>query len=219
MEERAGTTRPARNYCVGSSPGRAHWTTTGAGPAGIFLGMTVLDLDLLQIERIAGEWAVDADGSRVEMAVRVCAMVGLRGRFTGVRGHVELGAGPAGCRLHVDVDTGSLTTGSARRDAVLAAAGIIDPAAGPVLTYRSHVIATDPRGGWRIDGVLGTSRCALPLRLVAAAPERLPDGLRMRARGRVTREQILRLLAAPGAGVLLGSHAQLDLTLVVRPVR
>jgi len=171
-------------------------------------------LDHLLAGRTRGVCTVDPAASRVELTMRVCGLLGLRGRFTDVHGHVEWDDDPARCRVHVDVDTASLTAGSARRDAVLAAAGIIDPEAGPVITFRSHSIRSDP-GGWRIDGVLGTDRCALPLRLAVGEPETLPGALRLRARGRVSRDDVVALVARPSAGVLLGPHAQLDLTLVV----
>lgn len=177
-------------------------------------GMTLLDLDL----DLTGSdtWTVDGTRSCVALTMRVCGMLGLRGRFTRVRGHLERAPDAASCRVHVDVDTASLTAGSVRRDALLAAAGVIDPAAGPMITFRSHAITEHGRG-WRIGGVLGTDRCAVPLHLHAGPLEPDGDGLALRATGRVTRDEVLRLVARPGAGVLLGPEARLDLTLAVRP--
>ncbi|WP_214402328.1 YceI family protein [Pseudonocardia lacus] len=162
-------------------------------------------------------WTVDARGSRLELEMRVGGLLPVRGRFTGVRGRLDVGDDLASCAVQVDVDATSLTAGSARRDAVLDRAGVLDPAAGPVITYRSRAVRAVPRGGWLVLGVLGTDRCAVPLRLEVAEPQWGPSGALLHARGEITRDEVVRLLARPGAGVLLGPVARLDLALALRP--
>jgi polyisoprenoid-binding protein YceI len=177
-------------------------------------GMTLLD------HGVVGDttcWTVDAQGSRLELEMRVGGLLPVRGRFTGVRGRLDVGDDPTGCAVRVDVDTASLTAGSARRDAVLHRAGILDPAAGPVITFRSRAVRPEPHGGWQVLGVLGTDRGEAPLRLAVAEAQRGPTCALVRARGEITRDVVLALLAHPGAGALLGPTARLDLALALRP--
>lgn len=170
----------------------------------------------------AGRWTVDPQRSRLELDMRVAGMVGLRGRFTGMSGHLDLGRdtgpdlgpGPPGGAVFVEVETGSLTTGSGYRDRILTGAGIIDPQAGPTITYRSHTI-TPVGAGWRVAGVLGTARCALPLRLAVESSRCTPTEIRLSAHGSITRDEMVRLLTRPGAAALLGPSADLDLTITL----
>ena len=184
-------------------------------PVTTLTGMTLLD-QLATGRR----WVVDAGRSRVELEMHVAGLVAVRGRFTRVRGHLDRPdeSGEEGCAVHVDVEAASLTTGSACRDAVLNAAGIIDTAAGPLITYRSRTLRPAPHGGWQVLGVIGTARCALPLRLAVGDPETTPEGVMLHGRGELSRDDVVRLVARSGAAVLMGPTATLDLTLALRPV-
>lgn len=179
--------------------------------------MTVTDLhSATRSAARTGTRTVDAAASRLELTMRIGGLLGVRGRFTRLTGHVGVDPDPRACTGAVTVDLASLTAGSPRRDAVLAAAGIVDPAAGPVVTYRSTAVTRDA-GGWRIDGVLATERAARSVRLDV---DRLPDPGRpvrhlVHARGVLSRADVVALVAHPGAAPLLGREARLDLALAV----
>lgn len=164
-----------------------------------------------------GRWAVQAAGSQLLLEARVCGMVGVQGRFTAVTGQVDIAADPRASSIRIDVGIASLTTGNARRDALLTAAGLIDPDAGPVIRFRSAALGWTGAAGW-VDGVVCTARDARLVRLALDAP--LVDGerMRVRARGRIGRDDIDGLLARPGCARLMGPTAELDLTVELAPV-
>jgi len=163
-----------------------------------------------------GRWTVDAAATRLELATTFRGLFGLRGRFTDAVGFLDVGAEAGGCRMRIDVAAASLTTGSAARDAMLHAAGLVDPAAGPLLRFRSRRIVH--RGpGLVVDGTVGTDRAVAPLRLAVQLPQRASGGgLTLRAYGRIGRDTIGALLTRPGVEQLLGATATVDLTVAVR---
>lgn len=166
-----------------------------------------------------GRWRVVAGGSRLHMAATFRGLFGIRGRFTDVAGYLDVGDEPEGCRMRIDVCAASLTTGSATRDAMLTAAGLIDPDAGPALRFRSRRIARHGTG-LMVDGVVGTHRAVAPLRLVAELPTPAPGSpsgatLTVRASGTISRDAIGALLTRPGVEQLLGPISHLDLTVAV----
>jgi polyisoprenoid-binding protein YceI len=159
-----------------------------------------------------GRWQVDADRSRLLLDARVFGVVAVRGRFTAVTGHLDLPPDPLQSRIAIGVRTDSLTAGNTRVDTALAASGLIDPSAGPEIGYRSRGVHRAPGGGWRVAGVLHTSRGARPLVLRVAGPPAVAAGrMRLHARGRITRDDIAALLSRPGATGLIGPTAELDL--------
>ncbi|HYH29674.1 MAG TPA: YceI family protein [Pseudonocardia sp.] len=161
---------------------------------------------------VAGRWTVDAARSRVVLDARVFGVVAVRGRFTELTGHLDVGADPLESRIAIDVHTGSLTAGNARVDTALAASGLIDPAAGPVIAYRSTGVRRAPGGGWQVAGALRTARGARPIVLRLAGPPAAVDGrMRLHARGRITRDDVAALLSRPGAAGVIGRTAELDL--------
>lgn len=163
-----------------------------------------------------GRWAVCAAGSQVLLEAKVCGMVGVQGRFTAVSGEVEFAADPRASRIRIDVLAGSLTTGNARRDALLTAAGLIDPAAGPVIRFRSGELGWSAGSGW-VDGTLRTARGRRPIRLELDAPRSDGERMQVRARGLIRRDDIDHLLARPGCARLIGPTAELDLTVELTP--
>lgn len=163
-----------------------------------------------------GRWAVCAAGSQVLLEAKVCGMVGVRGRFTAVSGEVDFAADPLASRIRIDVRADSLTTGNTRRDALLTAAGLIDPDAGPVIRFRSGELGWSAGSGW-VDGTLRTARGRRPVRLQLDPPHRDGERMQVRAHGRIGRDDIDHLLARPGCARLIGPTAALDLTVELMP--
>ncbi len=128
-----------------------------------------------------GPLAVVAAASRLHLDASFRGLFGIRGRFTDVAGYIDVGDDLEGTRMRIDVRAASLTTGSATRDAMLSAAGLIDPDAGPLLRFRPRRIAR--RGtALVVDGLVGTDRAVAPLRLDVELPLAAP-GHRARAAG------------------------------------
>jgi polyisoprenoid-binding protein YceI len=164
-----------------------------------------------------GRWWVHAAGSRLLLDARVCGMVGVRGRFTEVAGRVDIAPDPVDSRLHIQVLAASLTTGNAGRDALLTAAGLIDPDAGPVLHFRSRTLSRGSgQASWRVDGLLSTARGDRPLTLALSTACVAGAEIRIDATGRIGRDDIAYLPARPGTARLLGPVAELDLTVTLR---
>ena len=164
-----------------------------------------------------GRWRVVAAASRLHMDASFRGLFGIRGRFTDVAGYIDVGDDLEGTRMRIDVRAASLTTGSATRDAMLSAAGLIDPDAGPVLRFASRRIAR--RGAALVvDGLIGTDRAVAPLRLDVELPLAAPATvLGLRARGGIDRDTIGALLTRPGVERMLGPTSTLDLTVALRP--
>ncbi|MGI5130941.1 YceI family protein [Pseudonocardia sp. CA-107938] len=163
-----------------------------------------------------GRWIVDAAASSLRLETTFRGLFALRGRFTQATGHLDVDDRVAGCRMHVDVATASLTTGSAARDAMLAAAGLVDPTAGPLLGFRSHRVVRRA-AGLLVEGAVSTDRAVAPLRLAVELPRLSGGTTALRAWGRIPRKEIGALLTRPGMEQLLGPTAALNLTVAVHP--
>ncbi|WP_219418266.1 YceI family protein [Pseudonocardia nigra] len=164
-----------------------------------------------------GRWVVDARRSHLGVAVRIGGLATVRGRFTDVRGHVDVAAEPERSAVVAEIRTGSLTSGSPRWDRILTAAGLVDAAAHPVLTYRSTALRALPTPGrWRLDGVLTTRRGAERLTFALAGPTAGADGRAgFRARAKLPAVVAAQLLARRDAELLLGPDLALDLQVEV----
>jgi polyisoprenoid-binding protein YceI len=165
-----------------------------------------------------GRWRVDPSRTRLVLDTQVLGMVGVSGRFPHVSGHLDVAADPAASRIDVAVRAASLTSGSARLDALLAASGLVDPGAGPVIRYRSGPLVASCGTPLRcVDGVLATARGERSVRLTLAAAVATGAGFRLHVRGRIGRDTITELLSRPGAARLLGPEARLDLAVTLTP--
>jgi polyisoprenoid-binding protein YceI len=166
----------------------------------------------------AGRWLVDGRGSQLGVTVRVGGWATVCGRFTQVRGHVDVGVEPGECAVVAEIATASLSSGSRYWDRVLAAAGLVDTTANPLLRYRSTSVHPDGDQGWRVDGVLDTRGGAEPLAFALAGPATTSDGsARFRARGELPTTVAAALLGRAEAAALLGPTLALDLQVRVRP--
>ena len=163
-----------------------------------------------------GRWLVDGRRSQLTVTVRVGGWASVRGRFAEVRGHVDLGAEPGECAVVAEIATASLTSGSSRWDRVLAAAGLVDAAANPVLRYRSTAVTTAGTGRCRVDGELDTRAGSQPLAFTLTGPDAVRGGrARFQACGALPTAVGARLLGRPEAAALVGPVLQLDLQVEV----
>ena len=160
-----------------------------------------------------GRWTVDPARSRLVLDARVFGRVGVQGRFTELTGHLDVAADPLDSRIRIAVPTASLTSGSRNLDTLLDASGLVDPAAGPAIRYRSAALhPPTATAGWRVTGTLSTARGGRPLGLELTRPPGVRGHrIRLHARGTVTRADIAVLLARPGAARVFGPTAQLNL--------
>ena len=93
-----------------------------------------------------GTWRLDPAHSSVEFSVKHMMMTTVRGRFkdvtatlTGNEDH------PEGCCVEVEINTDSIDTGSADRDAHLRSADFFDAERYPKITFKSTRLDGDPR--------------------------------------------------------------------------
>lgn len=84
-----------------------------------------------------GHWALDPDHSTVGFTIRHLGVSKVRGRFTRFTADVVVGATPDTTSVTATIDTASLDTGNAVRDAHVLAPDILDVARRPTLVFRS----------------------------------------------------------------------------------
>ncbi len=128
-------------------------------------------------------WTIDPTHTQIEFSVRHMGLSTVRGRFNAFEGTVETGADGRPSAIVVDIETASIDTNNADRDAHLRSGDFFDAAANPAITFRSTAIA--PNGGDRfvVTGDLTmhgvTHSIDLDAEIGAAITD--PFGLRRRA--------------------------------------
>jgi polyisoprenoid-binding protein YceI len=94
-------------------------------------------------------WKIDPSHSGVHFSVRHMVVSKVRGRFAKFEGTVTYDeAQPSASSVEVAIDTASIDTGEAQRDAHLRSADFFDAAAHPIIAFRSTRVA--PAGGKRL---------------------------------------------------------------------
>lgn len=93
-----------------------------------------------------GVWDLDPAHSSVEFSVKHMMMTTVRGRFKGLTATLTGNEDqPDGCCVEVSVDTASIDTGSADRDAHLRSPDFFDADRYPHITFTSTRLEGDPR--------------------------------------------------------------------------
>jgi polyisoprenoid-binding protein YceI len=139
-------------------------------------------------------WTIDPAHTQIEFSVRHMGLATVRGRFGAFGGTVVTGADGAPSAVSVDVETASIDTNAADRDAHLRSADFFDAAAHPTISFRSTAVM--PRGGdrFRVLGDLtmhGVTR-RIELDAEVGDPIRDPWGQQRRAAvvgGRISRKE------------------------------
>jgi polyisoprenoid-binding protein YceI len=156
----------------------------------------------------AGTWTVDAARSTAAFAARGMMIHTVHGTIAVRSGSIEVDAGGRPRRLTATLDSASIDTGNARRDADLRSARFLGADAHPELVVVAERV--DARvDGWHADAILRVRGAEAPVRIVAALAG-LADASRLRvtATGRLD----LRTAGIRAPGFLVGRYVDLSVT-------
>ena len=164
-----------------------------------------------------GRWALDRDHSSVGFTVRHLGVSKVRGRFARFDVDVLVGDTLETTSVTAEIDTASIDTGNADRDAHVLAPDILDVARRPTLTFRS----TGVRGAgpeYQVNGELAIGDVTRPVALAVrlGGVEALFDGPRhagFEATTEIRRRDFgIDLAVPPGvSGALLGDIVMVEL--------
>jgi len=119
----------------------------------------------------ASTWDVDPAHSTVEFSVRHMMVTTVKGQFQKVSGTVELDEKDATkSKIEVSIDTASIDTREAKRDAHLKSADFFDAAKFPALTFKSTKIEKAGKGKLKITGDLSMHGVTKPVVLLVEGP-------------------------------------------------
>ena len=168
-------------------------------------------------------WAIDPAHSTIGFAVKHMAFATVHGRFGGVTGTLRLDDDhPHHSALAVEIDTATVDTGDANRDAHLRSPDFFDVARFPTIAFRSSRSArVEPagplgRGRWRVFGDLTIRGVTRPAELTAEETGRgtTPSGAVVagfEATGKISRKDFGMTFNVPLAegGFLVGDEVKL----------
>lgn len=137
----------------------------------------------------AATWAIDPTHTDVAFSVRHMGLSTVRGRFGSVAGTIRSDESGAPASIQVEIDTASIATGTADRDAHLRSADFFDADANPTITFVSTSIDAKGDGRYDVAGDLTMHGVTRPVVLDAeiGEPIRDPFGLTRRAASASTR--------------------------------
>ncbi|MGQ4440946.1 YceI family protein [Streptomyces violaceoruber] len=113
---------------------------------------------------VTGAYTIDPVHSTIGFSVRHAMITNVRGRFDRFEGLLVLdGADPSRSKAYVSVQTDSMDTGAADRDAHLAGPDFFDSATFPLVTFHSAGIIPLGDDEFRLTGSLRIKDIELPL--------------------------------------------------------
>lgn len=115
---------------------------------------------------VQGTWDIDSVHSEVEFTVRHMGVGKSRGRFDSFSGEIVTGETPEQSSVTATIDTTSVNTGNADRDAHLRAADFFNTDEHPTATFRSTGVRQDGED-YVIDGELTLLGVTRPVSLSA----------------------------------------------------
>lgn len=182
--------------------------------------MTTSDATTTALPLAAGRWTLDPAHSTASFWIRHLGISRVRGRFNRFDATLEVGATLADTRVRARLETASVDTGNADRDAHLRAPDLLDVERYPDLVFTSTAVA-GTGGRWALTGdltILGTTReVTLDVELGGVSDAMGAAHAGFTATASLDRRGfgVPRALP-PGADGLLGSavHVDLDLQLV-----
>lgn len=103
----------------------------------------------------ADTWKIDPVHTTVEFTVRHMMISNVKGQFTKVAGTITAnGNDPASVRIEATIETSSIDTRSADRDADLKSANFLDVAKYPTMKFKSKKVEAAGTGKWKVVGDL-----------------------------------------------------------------
>lgn len=112
----------------------------------------------------AGAWNLDPAHSSIEFVARHLVVTKVRGGFGSFSGIIEIGENPSDSRVSIEVETASVTTGSADRDGHLKSPDFFDVENHPKMTFVSSEVR-DTGEGHQLVGELTVRGVTKPLTL------------------------------------------------------
>ncbi len=139
-------------------------------------------------------WTIDPTHTQIEFSVRHMGLATVRGRFGRFAGSVATDERGEPVSVSVDIETTSIDTNVADRDAHLRSPDFFDAEAHPTITFRSSGVRSLGGDRFEVQGDLTMHGVTRPVVLEAevGAPVRDPWGLQRRAAvvgGRIRRKE------------------------------
>ncbi|WP_328436435.1 YceI family protein [Streptomyces sp. NBC_00457] len=115
---------------------------------------------------LTGIYTIDPAHSTIAFSVRHAMITNVRGKFTAFEGTLRLdGTRPTRSEAQVSVQTGSLDTGIAQRDAHVTGPDFLDSATFPLMSFQSTGIVEAGDGRFLMDGGLRIKDIEVPLHI------------------------------------------------------
>lgn len=115
---------------------------------------------------VVGTWDIDAVHSEIGFTLRHLGVGRSRGRFDSFTGEIVTAANPLDSSVNATIDTSSINTGNADRDAHVRTGDFLDTDAYPQASFRSTGIRTDGED-YIIDGEFTLHGVTKPVSLTA----------------------------------------------------
>ena len=124
------------------------------------------DAPTTAVEDISGDYVIDPTHTRLGFSVRHAMVTTVRGQFSEFTGTATIdNANPANSRVHLAIETGSIETGVADRDAHLRSADFFDADNNKQVTFTSTHVQHDGVD-WVITGDLTIKDVTKPVTIV-----------------------------------------------------
>jgi polyisoprenoid-binding protein YceI len=119
----------------------------------------------------ADTWQIDPGHTSIQFTVRHMTISSVRGQFDKFAGTITVtGNNPASASIDVTIDTASIDTHSADRDADLKSTNFLDVAKYPTMTFKSKKIETVGHGKYKVIGDLTLHGVTKPVTLAVEVP-------------------------------------------------
>ena len=165
-----------------------------------------------------GVWTIDPSHSSIELSVRHLVAAKVRGRFGDFAGTIQIADDPAASSVQVEIQTASIDTRNADRDAHLRSDDFFATDTYPTATYRSTALRPSGKDRFEVDGELTVHGVSKPVTLEGSyhGPVQDPWGnqrIVFSASGEINREDfgLTWNQALETGGVLVVKTAKLDI--------